>query len=321
MKAAVLVNPFAGGADAKETICSAINGFLQDCTVFSSLEFGGTLIHASLHCNEDSGDYRDRLFSTVGKLATQEPDFYLVAGGDGFAAYIADRLLKTGQKNPKIVGVAMGTANVGPIVSFSAEALIGAKPEQLVFSDCGAIEAFDGERSLAFGFNDIVLGNTILGTVEGKPQPISARAMVQEGKKLPEAPLAQIGSSLTVTKNDLRSSVPLERVSQIVVSAVERERLYGRAVTGMLCFTCWQQAHAALLFSERPLVVVDYDPRGFETPALCSQMVFGEEDEVTLSGLVPEALVIADGNPYLRSFESVTLRYRPGVIQTANLVK
>ena len=138
---------------------------------------------------------------------------------------------------------------------------------------------------------------------------------------VPEAPLAQIGSSLTVTKNGLRSSVPLERVSQIVVSAVERERLYGRAVTGMLCFTCWQQAHAALLFSERPLVVVDYDPRGFETPALCAQMVFGEEDEVTLSGLVPEALVIADGNPYLRSFESVTLRYRPGVIQTANLVK
>lgn len=320
MKAAVLVNPFAGGADAKEGICSAINGFLHHCSVFSSLEFG-VLIRASLHFNEDSGDYRERLFSTVDKLAAQEPDFYLVAGGDGFAAYVADRLLKTGHTNPKIIGVAMGTANVGPIVSFSAEALENATPEQLLYSDCGAIEAFDGEQSLAFGFNDIVLGNTILGTVEGKPQPISARAMVQEGKKLPEAPLAQIGRGLTVTRNGLRSSVPLETVSQIIVSAVERENLYGRAVTGMLCFTCWQQARAALLFSERPLVVVDYDPRGFETPARCAQMVFGEGDTVTLDGLVPEALVIADGNPYLRSFESVTLRYRPGVIQTANLVK
>jgi hypothetical protein len=37
--------------------------------VFSSLEFGGALIHASLHCNEDSGDYRDRLFPPVDKLA------------------------------------------------------------------------------------------------------------------------------------------------------------------------------------------------------------------------------------------------------------
>ena len=141
MKAAVLVNPFAGGANAKETICSAINGFLRGCSVFSSLEFGGALIHASLHFNEDAGDYRDRLFATVDKLAAQEPDFYLVAGGDGFAAYVADRLLKTGHKNPKIVGVAMGTANVGPIVSFSAEALQTIRPEQLVFSDCGAIEA------------------------------------------------------------------------------------------------------------------------------------------------------------------------------------
>ena len=321
MKAAVLVNPFAGGADAMEAVCAAIDSFLRSCEVVSARAFGGEHIRHCSCCNEAEGDYRDRLYAAVDSLAAQEPDFYLVAGGDGFAAYTADRLLKTGHIRPKIIGVAMGTANVGPIVSFSASALGAICLEQLVFSDCGAIEAFDGDCSVAFGFNDIVLGNTILGTVEGKPQPISARAMVQCGQKNPESPLTQIGTNLAVSKNGTRSSVPLESVSQIVASAVERENLYGRAVAGMLCFTCWERARAALLFSERPLVVVDYDPRGFETPALGAQMVFGEQDEITLDGLLPEALIIADGNPYLRSFESVTLRYRPGVIQTANLVK
>jgi hypothetical protein len=86
----------------------------------------------------------------------------------------------------------------------------------------------------------------------------------------------------------------------------------------MLCFTCWEQMKAALLLCERPLVVIDYDPRGFETPALSAQIVFGADDTLRIEGLSPEALVIADGNPYCRSFDSAALRYRPNVIEIAS---
>jgi L-iditol 2-dehydrogenase len=186
------------------------------------------------------GGYVARLHAIVDALAAENPDFYLVAGGDGLAAYVAGRLLRTGHAHPRLLGVAMGTANVGPIISFSAADLKRTAPEKLSFLPCGAIEAFDGDVPVAFGFNDVVLGNTILGTIDGAARPISACAMAQDGSKVPAEPLSDIGESLVIRKNGVRSPSPLNHTAQIVVSAMERESLYGRAVTGMLCFTCWE---------------------------------------------------------------------------------
>ena len=266
MKAAVLVNPSAGGAGDMQKVVSAIDTFLCGCEVVGAQEFGGERIRSNTVVPISQGGYIGRLHAAVDALAALRPDFYLVAGGDGIAAYLASRLLKTGNAHPKIIGVAMGTANVGPIISFSADDLLHTTPETLSFTGCGAIEAFDGDEPVAFGFNDVVFGNTILGTLDGKAQTLSALMMAREGRKTPLAPLENIGTSIQIVKNGVRSPSPLLHTAQIVVSAIERENLYGRAVAGMLCFTCWAQSQAALILSDRPLVVTDYDPRGFETP-------------------------------------------------------
>lgn len=317
MKAAVLVNPSAGGAGDMQRVVAAIDTFLSGCEVVTAQEFGGGSVRARAVVQTPQDGYIGRLHAAIDALAAERPDFYLVAGGDGLAAYLAGRLLKTSADRPKILGVAMGTANVGPIISFSAGDLARANPETLSFSGCGAIEAFDGDVPVAFGFNDVVFGNTILGTLDQKAQTISALMMACEGKKMPQAPLENLGEPLYIVKNGVRSPSPLSHTAQIVVSAIERENLYGRAVAGMLCFTCWDQAQAALLLSERPLVVTDYDPRGFETPALSAQIVFGADDTLTIEGLSPDVLIIADGNPYCRAFDSAALRYRPNVIEIA----
>ncbi len=317
MRAAVLVNPFAGGAGDIQKVVSAIDTFLCDCEVIGAQGFGAEFLRTNTVIQISQDGYIGRLHAAVDALAALRPDFYLVAGGDGLAAYLASRLLKTGTVRPNILGVAMGTANVGPIISFSVDDLLHATPETLSFTGCGAIEALDGDDPVAFGFNDVVFGNTILGTLNGKAQTLSALMMAREGKKEPMVPLDNIGSSIQIIKNGVRSPSPLLHTAQIVVSAVEREDLYGRAVAGMLCFTCWEQAQAALILSERPLVVTDYDPRGFETPALSAQIVFGADDTLTIEGLSPDALIIADGNPYCRSFDSAALRYRPNVIEIA----
>ncbi len=317
MKAAVLVNPSAGGAGCIQSVCAEIDAFLSGCEIVSAEGFCGCGIRArALRCAQ-AGGYIRRLNQIVDTLSAENPDFYLVAGGDGLAAYVAGRLLQTGIARPKLLGVAMGTANVGPIISFSARGLRDVSPETVTYAAHGAIEAFDGDVSVAFGFNDVVFGNTILGTVDGAAQPISALAMALDGSKMPQAPLKDIGEHLTIVKNGVSAPSPLEHTAQIVASAVERENLYGRAVSGMLCFTFQDPMRAALLLSERPLVVTDYDPRGITAPALFAQLLFGADDEVYIEGLSPQALIIADGNPYRRSFASVSLRYRPDVIETA----
>ena len=317
MKAAALINTSAGGAGSISDVCRAIDAFLLGCDVVTAPDFGCGLIRGTQVDCSGGMEYIGRLNAAVDAVSNKKPDFYVVAGGDGFAAYIAARLLKTGPSKPRLIGVAMGTANVGPIISFSAETLRSAVPQALAYEACGAVEAFDGDVSVAFGFNDIVLGNTILGTMDGAVQTLSARAMVQSGQKVPEQPMENIAENLIIRKNGAPSASPLIHTAQIVASTLERENHYGRAVSGMLCYSDFQQAHSALLLSERPLVVVDYDPRGFESPALFAHVLFGTEDEISIEGLLPSALIIADGNPYLRSGSTVSLRYRPNIIQIA----
>ncbi len=320
MKAAVLINPSAGGADRIRDVCAAIDSFCAGCEVVASEAFGGGLVRADRLLAADAGaraGYVERLCANVDALASERPDLYLFAGGDGLAAYAAYRLVRTGHVRPKLVGVGMGTANVGPIISFSAGALAESGPERLLFSGCGAVEAFDGAASVAFGFNDVVLGNTLLGTVGGVPMTISARDMARCGKKVPQKPLEDLGDALFVVRNGVRSPSPLPHTAQIVVSSVERENGFGRAVLGMVCFAYQQCEQAVLLLCERPLVVLDYDPRGYETPALSAQLLFGEDDAVRIEGLSPDALIVADGNPYIRKSGPVSFAYRPNVVEIA----
>ena len=317
MRAAALLNTSAGGAGSISDVIRAIDAFLLGCDVVTVPGFGCGLIRGvQTDCPGDT-EYIGHLNAAVDAVSTKNPDFYIVAGGDGFAAYVAARLLKTGHSQPKLIGVAMGTANVGPIISFSAKTLRAVTPQALCYEACGAVEAFDADASVAFGFNDIVLGNTILGTIDGVVLTLSARTMAQTGQKVPELPNENIAENLAVRKNGMPFASPLKHTAQIVASTLEREKHYGRAVTGMLCYSDIQQTHCALLLSERPLVVVDYDPRGFESPALFAHLLFSAQDEIRIEGLLPSALIIADGNPYLRTGNTVSLRYRPNIIQIA----
>ena len=317
MRAAALINTSAGGAGSISDVIRAIDAFLLGCDVITVPGFGcGLICGGQVDC-ASSMEYIGHLNAAVDAVSSKNPDFYVVAGGDGFAAYVAARLLKTGHSNPRLIGVAMGTANVGPIISFSAESLLAASSQDIAYEACGAVEAFDADASVAYGFNDIVLGNTILGTIDGAVRTLSARAMVLTGQKVPELPIENIAENLIIRKNGIPFVSPLKNISQIVASTLERENHYGRAVTGMLCYGGFEQAHSALLLSERPLVVVDYDPRGFESPALFAHVLFGAGEEISMEGLLPSTLIIADGNPYLRSGKTVSLRYRPNIIQIA----
>ena len=46
-------------------------------------------------------------------------------------------------------------------------------------------------------------------------------------------------------------------------------------------------------------------------------LLFGPEDEVVLTGLAGDAQLILDGNPYIRPFDTVALRYHPDLLTVA----
>ncbi len=317
MKAAVLLNPQAGGAGRLGEVASAVGALVSGHASIGVTGYGGEILRpGTLLPRPAQTGYLPALHAAVDALASHEPDVYIVAGGDGMAAYVADRLVTRGLR-PRLLGVRMGTANVGPIIDFDAAELDGLSLDTLAFAPCGAVEALDGTAHVAFGFNDVVVGNTLLSTVDGQAVTVSARALAEEGKLVPEAPLASIGPALTVVKNGLETPSALSGVSQAVVSCLERENLSGRAVSGMLCFTGSGPERAALTLSSRPLVVLAPDPRGFARPAAMEQLLFSACDTLSLRGASPEALIVADGNPYTRRAAEIGFRYAPAIIETA----
>lgn len=292
MRCAVLLNPFSGGAAHIQDAAEAVSRFLAGHEAFCSDAFGGALLPGAKCLHTDASlPYVPRLYAAIDALTAESPELWIVGGGDGMAAYLAGRLLETGCERPRIAGIAMGTANVGPIVSIAAEALAKSAPERLIYEDCGAIEAFDGETHAAYGFNDVVLGDTLLATVEGKPCTVSAKRLYAGATLVPAEPAADIGA-LRIMKNGALLPSQLGRVSQVIVSCVERENLYGRAVSGMLCFTAGREEKGALLLSERPLVTLAPDARGYESLAPSEQLLFAEGDRISISGLAEGVMLM-----------------------------
>lgn len=310
------MNPLSGGASRLPEICAAIKAFLKDYETVGVNLFGGDVLQPDVLLEVNDAPFIERLTAAIDTVSACKPDLYVLAGGDGIAAYVADRLLTLDPScHPSMVGVAMGTANVGPIITFTADELAELTPDMLRFEPCGAVEAFTGGKHAAYGFNDIVLGNTLLATVNGNTCTVSAAAMHKDGSKQPVLPHAHLGASLSAAKNGRELAVNLHDTAQIVLSTVERERLYGRAITGVLCYTQGTEEQASMLFSQRPIVSVSYDPRGYEDFALFSQLLFNKNDSIQVKGLFDDVMIIADGNPIPMIGGSAEFRYLPDIIR------
>ena len=319
MKAAVLLNPFSGGSGDLPAVCQSIRSFLAGWETIGADYFGGDVFSPSVLIRTEPLPYVKRLQSAVKLIAAEGPDLFVAAGGDGFASYIADVLCrdKTGAL-PKIVGIAAGTANVGPIICIPARKLASLSPDSLSFAPCGAVEAFTGDRHIAFGFNDMVLGNTLLGTVNGTVCTLSASAMFKTGEKKPEKPLADLGN-FRVRKNGKDAVNICHATSQIILSTLERERLYGRAVSGVLCFSQGTEEQAAVILSHRPLVTVEALPEGYDDFCPISQLLFRDSDTISIDGLAEDIMLIADGNPFSAEGGSVSFKYRKNLVMAACL--
>ena len=151
------VNTLSGGDDHIAEISAAIRAFLKGYEIVSVDDYGGNMLQPDIMLQAVEGGFIPRLNAAVDAVSAYNPELYVLAGGDGIAAYVADRLLaKDPTCKPKFVGVAMGTANVGPIISFTAKELAGLTPEDLHFESCGAVEALSCGKHAAYGFNDIV---------------------------------------------------------------------------------------------------------------------------------------------------------------------
>jgi len=247
--------------------------------------------------------YLESLRGAVAALEAWGAELLICVGGDGLASYAADAML-AGPRPIAMLGIAAGTINVGPIVTLDIDGIPSLDVERLSFAKVGAVQVLVDEKHLAYGFNDVVIGDTFLGTLDGGIAGLSVRALLERGEKLRCAPSPDIaGPAFSVKKNGASIPVGMDAPAQVIVSPLGSREFFARAVTGVLCNAAYMRGAAALALFDSVIVRAGSPARGFSDFSASEQLLFGQGDTVELSGLASAGQIIVDGNPFLRSGE------------------
>lgn len=316
MRIGVLVNPSAGQGHRVQAVIARLEARWQDCELLALWGPAAACFSRARLLPEPDGGYVDRLTKSVKALLAQGADLLVTLGGDGTAAYAAEALGDARRRVP-LLGIGLGTANVGPIVTLTGDDPIPTV-EELRFLPGDGVAVYTGGRRIGAGYNDVVLGNTYLATVAGETVTADAGALVREGRVLPGKPLENVfGPETRLSKNGKPLSMSLPAVGQAIAAPLSRDRLYGRAVHGIFCYAPDSPEQGGLTLSARALVSYEPDGRGYDAFAPEERLLFSAADEISITGLDPAVMAVCDGNPRPLEGGSVTLRYVPQDVMIA----
>lgn len=318
MKVAVVFSPGAGQRQRFSAIGNHLVRLFQAHQIITcSGSFGGDYLPGSSLFEADrEGGYVQVLTNITRSLLKENPDLLISVGGDGIASYIADAMLTGGYRVP-MMGIAAGTANVGPIVCISADELENCDVSHWDYFSTAALEVISGGH-VGYAVNDVVIGNTFLGTEGDQVVNLSAEAMALRGeKRVCKAEAGITTESFAITKNDVPARHYIARPGQVIASPLDRDRLEGRAIYGALCSAAYTPCKGALALTEQVMISAEAEDAGMSDFCAVEHLLFGPEDEVTLTGLTEHAQLILDGNPYIRTHDTVSLRYHPDLITVA----
>ena len=236
----------------------------------------------------------------------------VTVGGDGVASYAATAIIRQGL-DMGILGIPAGTANAGPIVraDHSEDSLDWSRRLDSIEVSCAG-------KVLGYGFNDVILGKSFLGTLDGRLVNLSARAMAQKGEalELADPDITVAGKDFSVVLNGQAQEVPsVGDVKQICVSTLHQDRLMCRAIFGGLLESTGMEAPAAIALLDKN--VTDARPGTWSKKMFrrTAHLCFGAGDTVEIEGLADGVCVIIDGNPFVLEDRRITVRCVPDSVK------
>ena len=320
MRTALLYNYKAGKGLSAELVVRKLSDFFSGDEllvtdpglVFSSLP-------VSLVEPEPAKGYYPVIRARVKALAEAGAQRFVSVGGDGTATYVRNAMYELGLNLP-ILGVAAGTANVGPIVSVTLEQLEGHHISQTTEVCYDGISVFVDGKFLSLAFNDLIVGDTFLGTVDGQTRSISVEALLRNGVIQPKNPTEHIVTDDFAVELNGKDLVPCwNDIRQIVLSPVAHESHYGRAVYSVVGKCDWCEKKGVIALCDYIAVSFEDDGAGVDRFSTTQYLIFGPNDQVVLRGFTEEACLICDGNPYFLTSDRFAVSYEPALAKTIKL--
>ncbi len=246
-------------------------------------------------------------------------DALVVIGGDGTMADVAFALMEAGSRCP-ILGVGVGSTNVGELVTCSAADIAQLANCQFAAEGVDALVAGCNGQDLALAFNDVVIGTTIVGTLNARVCDLDASEHLA-GKRVVGRPRPVGTATALVTKTSRRGVVEVAggfAVGTVIVGFAHSRRFYGKAIVGGVCLTAAVGWPAGCLVCEQPLVRMDLDPDGLlaAEPIRSAYVSLTEADTIHVTGVGAPAVLCADGNPLrrLETEDKVQIGVRPNAV-------
>jgi len=320
MKTALLYNYKAGKGLPAELVVRKLCEFFSGDELLVTDE--GLLFPAlpvSLVVPEETQGYFSAIRARVKALADAGAERFVSVGGDGTATYVRNAMYELGINLP-ILGVAAGTANVGPIVSVTLEQLEGRHISEATEVCYDGISVYVQDQFLSLAFNDLIVGDTFLGTIDGQTCSLSVRALLEKGEHTPVKPAEHIVNDDFVVELNGVDLIPNTKIiRQIVLSPVAHENHYGRAVYGCVGKCDWSEKKGVIALCDYIAVSFEEDGTGVDRFSTTQYLIFGPNDQVALRGFTEEACLICDGNPYLLPDDRFSVRYEPALARTIKL--
>lgn len=229
-------------------------------------------------------------------MKEQRLDGLIVVGGDGT---LSDAGIEVGGTLP-ILGIGAGSTNVGRLITCCAS-----RVEELSFAELDiwktdALLASVNDSLVGMAFNDVVIGSTIVGTLNGQRCDLSA-AERSHGRLTALRPRSIGNRETKVTRISPaeRTLIASGEAVGTVVAGFAEPAFFGKAITGGICLASLTGLPAGCLVCNLPLAQVGITAQTLlNAPAVISQYVsLSEDTTIEVEHLEGDAVLCVDGNP------------------------
>jgi len=295
MRIGLVYNPNSGkrekDLDLMKALSKKLEGLHLFCTKSTHLYLKEYFDLEIIGSGPIHNDYRDTI--NAGN-ALSKMNLVISIGGDGTVSDVVAGMRQAGRLSP-VVGVALGTANCGPFIVLRSVSdildfdFLNIRPKWVT-----GLDVFE-EEYISSAFNDVVISETLISTVEGKNLTIDASSFFYRNERTPREPVSIASETSRLEINGEEVS-PHFRISQIIISPFSKgtKGLFAyKAVSGLLCWLPYSPCSSAMIVSSRPIITM-VEPGG-TVSAEIKQFILTNSDTVRLSGF--EAFCVIDGNP------------------------
>jgi hypothetical protein len=260
---------------------------------------------------------RDQTQGLTRQFVNESSSAIIAVGGDGTLADVACVLIEQKSEIP-LFGVGVGSTNAGSLISCRISDLAQFCIEDLQIRKIKALVAYDSNGLLGIGFNDCVLGFTIVGTRNGKICDLDASERMA-GKFCAGQPRSIASAKTLVIRSGPDGNQEIaqgKNVATVVIGFAE-QNFFAKAITGGVCLASLVQAPAGCLTSNVPLVRIGIDRQELMAmpPISCSFIPFDGSHRIIVSDVKKDTVLSVDGNPLKRLEPSDVVEF--GIITDA----